>query len=495
VPEDVRLIRPASLVVATAALLSPGLFLGPAQDASVFLLAGVRIREGFMPYRDLFDDKPPGSYLLNALGQIALPWLDPWLVTWLLSLAFSGASVLVVDAILRRSIGSGAAWVWSLVCCAGVAGYLTASGGGLTETYALLPLVLALWMVVSKPAGLRMGVAVGVLLVAACLCSLECAPPAAVIACAFAYERRNLRAMGMRAVALGGAAVSLAALVLLWLVIGGAAASAFDQIVAFNEAYAATFDAPLVGFLLAAVLLGGLGIPVVLAAARMVSSPGASDRLGWLSLAWVVFYLAFLGSENRVFPHYLVLAVPPLVILAARGTEPLWAALRAGCASPRQGVLAGVAVSTFLLLAACSVALGQMAVSDQIRFKQSSDPVAAFIRARVPTDRTLFVWGYDPVLYLTAGLEPYDRYIYLFPLIAPGYGSEDRTAALLAEWEKSPPDVIVESYSSVPLNRSPDIGSDAHGLDTLAPLRTFVNARYRLVASFATEDVYLLDGP
>jgi hypothetical protein len=66
---------------------------------------------------------------------------------------------------------------------------------------------------------------------------------------------------------------------------------------------------------------------------------------------------------------------------------------------------------------------------------------------------------------------------------------------LLAEWEKSPPDVIVESYSSVPLNRSPDIGSDAHGLDTLAPLRTFVNARYRLVASFATEDVYLLDGP
>ena len=193
-----KLIRPASLVGATATLLSPGLFLGPSQDASVFLLAGVRIREGFMPYRDLFDNKPPGSYLLNALGQIAMPWFDPWLVAWLLSVVFSGVSIVVIDSILRRSMGPRAAWGWSMVCCAGVAGYLTALGGGLTETYALLPLVLALWLVVSRPAGTRAAAVVGVLLAAASLCSLESAPPAGVIACACAYERRNLRAMGMR---------------------------------------------------------------------------------------------------------------------------------------------------------------------------------------------------------------------------------------------------------------------------------------------------------
>ena len=73
--------RPASLVVLTGILFSPGLIFGPWVDAAVFVLAGARIREGFVPSRDFWDHKPPGGYLLNALGQTVLPWIDPWLVS------------------------------------------------------------------------------------------------------------------------------------------------------------------------------------------------------------------------------------------------------------------------------------------------------------------------------------------------------------------------------------------------------------------------------
>ncbi len=41
-----RLPRPGSIVAATALLLSPGLALGAPFDAAVFVLAGVRIRDG-----------------------------------------------------------------------------------------------------------------------------------------------------------------------------------------------------------------------------------------------------------------------------------------------------------------------------------------------------------------------------------------------------------------------------------------------------------------
>lgn len=57
-----------------------------------------------MPYRGLWDSKPPGSYLLNALGQVLLPWLDPWLVGWLLTVVFTGTAILLMDDLLRRCL-------------------------------------------------------------------------------------------------------------------------------------------------------------------------------------------------------------------------------------------------------------------------------------------------------------------------------------------------------------------------------------------------------
>src|SRR5450759_3211729 len=159
-----KLLRPGSLVAATAMLLSPGLALGAPFDAAVFVLAGVRIRDGSMPYRDLWDHKPPGVYLLNAFGQTALAWLDPWLVSWLLTVVFTSAAILLIDRLLRRRLSSGAAWWWSVVCLVGVAGYPVATGGGLTESFALLPLVTTLWANATMPRNLRSSAAIGCLL-------------------------------------------------------------------------------------------------------------------------------------------------------------------------------------------------------------------------------------------------------------------------------------------------------------------------------------------
>lgn len=186
-----------SLVAAAALLLSPGLWLGPGFDASVYTLAGLRIRDGYMPYTDLFDNKPPGLYLLNAFGQMLLPWLDPWLVAWILSLMFTACAVLVVNRLLRRRLSPVAAFLASLVCLVGVASYPIALGGGLTETFAILPLILALYTVSTLRSSWRTAV---------CRCSGE--PRLLVLRAGSAGGDRPCRGGGAGRLEAGGGGLS-----------------------------------------------------------------------------------------------------------------------------------------------------------------------------------------------------------------------------------------------------------------------------------------------
>src|ERR1035437_4614888 len=124
------LARSVSLVGLTALVLSPGLWLGSSVDSALFVLAGVRIRDGYVPYRDLFDNKPPGLFILNAIGQVVMPWFDPWLVSWLLTVVFTAVTILVVDALLRRRLSRAAAFFLSVVCLIGIGSSGAAPGRG-----------------------------------------------------------------------------------------------------------------------------------------------------------------------------------------------------------------------------------------------------------------------------------------------------------------------------------------------------------------------------
>ena len=46
----------------------PSLHPVPYRDSGVFLYVGQRILDGDMPYRDIWDHKPPGIHLVNAIG-------------------------------------------------------------------------------------------------------------------------------------------------------------------------------------------------------------------------------------------------------------------------------------------------------------------------------------------------------------------------------------------------------------------------------------------
>lgn len=493
-----RVARPVSLAALAAALLSPGLWLGPGFDAAVYTLAGVRIRDGFMPYTDLFDNKPPGLYLLNALGQAAMPWFSPWVVSWVLTFAFTAGTILIVDRLLQRRLSPLASFLLSLVCLIGIASHAIAYGGGLTESFAILPLVAALWAVSTARSGWRVSAGVACLASLACLISVQALPAGVVLVIAAVMADGDRPASVRRALAAvaGGVAVPLA--VAVWLAARGALGEAVDEVVVYNSSYRAVssgFGSVLLGTVL---LLACLVVPIAIAVIRMLHSPRSFDRVTWLSLAWSLAQIASLGYENRLFLHYLILLVPPAVLLSVPGFGWLVETIKSS-ARRSKSPATWLAMATACMFAISATAAGGLAgitMDGAGKAEAITDDTAAWIDANTQASATVFLWGNDSYIYLVAERSPYDRFVYQFPMVTAGYWSPDRTATLLSAWVSSPPAVIVETPATVPMFRPKTDTSDPRTYDTLVPLRDFVRAHYRLAASFGndavSEDVYVL---
>ena len=256
------------------------------------------------------DHKPPGVYLLNAAGQVVLPGIDPWLVSSLLSVAFTAAAVLVVQALLRRRLPAGAAWGWSLACCVGIAAYPVALGGGLTESFAVLPLVAALWAVTSTKAGWRYQVAIGIALGCAGLLSLESLPAIAVLAAASVISGERAGLLGRLAGILAGGAI-LPLVVVGWLAAAGGLGAALDEIVTYSFAYRASQGQFLDVLPTVGMVFGCLALPVAVEIGAMVRRPRYGSRAEWVCAVWSAAYLAYMATQGRMYLHYLILLIDP----------------------------------------------------------------------------------------------------------------------------------------------------------------------------------------
>ena len=490
----------AVLVLVAAAMLAPGLVVGPSLDAAVFNEVGGRLLHGVAPYLGAWDHKPPGIYLLDAGAQALLGWLGAWRGEWLISLAASVGIGVAVATVLTRLEVSG--WPRSLSAI-GVtflaSHYLLALGGGLTEPPAVALLGWALALAV-RPGVVRVA-AIGVLVGLSTLLSVQLLPGAlAVLALALFLRPAGARLGGAGLVALGFAA-PLAATAL-WLLLIGAMPAALDAIVRYSTAYRSSgfeYGAVLATSVAAWTTLVSLFLiaPALLGATSQSSFQRPRRQVVIALLVWVAATLLFFLYQGRFYAHYAIVVAIPVGILAGLGLQRVGESLRrAGRLSSRAIVLLPL-VATLLVSIVAGVVGAALQVALVADGNSRMEAVSQRVRDLPPG--TMLVWGNQPGLYSLAGREPATRYSYLYPLTTPNYSTRVQIGQVARMLAAQPPVIVVDVGSTapgqpgfLPLLIDRPVATDGRDLDLLDPLRGFIAAHYRLVATVSGWPIYVL---
>ncbi len=106
----------------------------PSRDSGVFLYVGWRFLNGDIPYRDVWDHKPPLIYFVDALGLTFTPH-SLWGV-WFLQIIFIFFTLFFIYKLLDKSSKSTLALAGTVILTSGLLTIL--EKGNVTEEYALV---------------------------------------------------------------------------------------------------------------------------------------------------------------------------------------------------------------------------------------------------------------------------------------------------------------------------------------------------------------------
>jgi hypothetical protein len=425
-------------------------------DSDLFAYYGWCLTRGARPYLDVWDNKPPGIWWVNA-GAIRLCGTGsgselpvgavPLVISLVAFLAIARtayhrtvwlpaalvAAVLLTD--LRFESGANRTETWVVACeTTAVLGYLQWLRRR-RWTWLLAGAVAAGTAPLFKQSGLA----------AAAACAVHLAWTQWRGRASLDVPRRHVSGWRPWAIAAAGLiAAPLAAMIALaW---QGALGEAVYAIAVFNRAYFAVDDAtwwrlgrvwpvyrPVLELIAGVFAVAGIGLAAGVYArfrrlyrVRMVSAPygtetGCYSRAGvGLFVLWFVLaaYLAFVGPGRR--GHHFMPALPALGLLALYPVHLVAArrGLRAALLA-RPGAALGVVLGAYVFLL---VFVGSLAEADRCwrtkahwyaldraRPSACERQAAAIVRLTQPAD-LIYVWGWSPGTYRHACRRPASRY-------------------------------------------------------------------------------------
>ncbi|HSN29664.1 MAG TPA: hypothetical protein VLT45_25430 [Kofleriaceae bacterium] len=434
---------------------------------------------GSLPYRDLFDSKPPlflYSWSLAAAVPGDVP-LSMWRLETLWLLGSMAATWWVVRRLAREVAGIAADGAGAAAAAALFIGLWCPAWGGYwsraqAEELAVLPMMLAAGVAVGRrePSARRLivlGALTGVL-------GLYKIPTMAVAAAwPMLWERRYaVKAAGWVAL---GIALPWAAIIA-WF----AAHGAFGDFVAgtfryhrYNAQFIAPPWLPTIGTW-ARTIATGMPELLVLAAAGLVALPARARRF---VAVWIGATALAVLLERQLAGYHYLLVVPGIAVAAGCGVGAIAARLRPRAVrTTPPGADTGVTMRRWPWAAVAVVALG-LAVRGAIEWGHAYGPglayergaisrdaylasfergspapeeaVAGWIREHVPPGEHILVWATAPGIYALADREPATRYPFHkilmteAPLSRMIPGLDQRRAELLARVDRDRPAVIV----------------------------------------------------
>ncbi len=412
-------------------------------DAWLFAYYGRELLDGAKLYADVWDNKPPGIFWLNALG-LSISGGELWGV-WILCATAAVTSVLAVFAIAWIAYGKSAA----MITAALAAVYLNMPqfhvGCNRPATF-FVPTELGciglyLIAITGKQRCRTM------LLLSGCCAGLGVCLKQSALAATAAIglhilwrllkhtDKRRQTVLHACLLVLGGTLTVGTAV--LGLAFTSDPTWAWDAVVGFNRAY----FKPDVGssfvptFVWADDYMRAMGLPVVLALATLVHglrhrligngdcpttiSSQSGQPSGWLFLLWswmlAAIYLAALGPHGRA--PYLAVALPPLVILSGHAVHLLLLSQTTSPSQRRPAFHVVVAVIWLGYMLYWPLQMQLDMAGRQYAHRFLIPPTEYRLSLEQGIDRhsaagdRMFKFGYSPDLYWSTNLRPACRFI------------------------------------------------------------------------------------
>jgi hypothetical protein len=496
------------------------------RDQGIYALIGEGVLHGKLPYRDLWDFKPPGIYFIYAIAQalfgksmLAVRLLE---IAGLVGLmfAFGRLGQTFFDNRTAGYLGGAVAALihaqlefWHTAQPETFGGFLTVYAlVATTHDYARRRRFFG-WALVGALFGgaflLKPPLGGGALVCAAYLAKKE----------QLSAERRSTAVWPVLTVAL--AALSVIALCAAWFALRGGWPALRWTLGEFTPGYTSLSwegqRAP--GMLYYATeeaffKFSALAAAGVLAAATISPIHGREREGLFLLLGIIALHITGIAMQGKFFPYHYAATLPLIAFIAGLGYYKLWRRCLAG------GVGGVVAFSAFIV----AVTAMREAARDlpqgfweraQSRlayvFRQppydsrealdrhlyyvadynldADRAVALELRSRTGSKDPIFVWGFEPVIYWLADRAPSSRFIYNVPQRTE-WERDYARRELMREIKQRPPEVFVVQRNDVFPAVTGQLSDSKNDLLGFPELMLWLDERYERVTTIEDFELY-----
>jgi dolichyl-phosphate-mannose-protein mannosyltransferase len=497
------------------------------RDQGIYALVGEGLLHGKLPYRDLWDFKPPGIFFVYGLAQglFGKSMLAPRLVEVL------GLVLLVACAgrLAQTFFGNRTAGYVGGAIAALVHAELEFWHTGQPETFGGVLTFVALVLTAVEGKRSRRWwrfIAVGAAFGAAALLKPPLGGGALVCAAYLAKrEQQSNESVAGRVgpiVAVGAGVALPIALVAAWFALRGGMPALYWTMHDFTPGYTALgwegrhapemFYYALQEAFFKFSALNTAGVVAAIAITPM----HLREREGlFLVLGVIALHVTGVAMQGKFFPYHYGATLPLVAFLAGLGFYKLWRRCLLGgaggvlaftafvfaCVAMRQAVgdlpqdfweRSALRTRYLLRLApyeereALDAELG--AVAD---VNLAADrAVARELRVRTKPDAPVFVWGFEPVIYWLAARPPASRFIYDVPQRTP-WQREHARAELMRELRLRPPAAIVVQRNDVFPMVTGDTLDSRRALATFPALAGLLEDDYELASSIEDFELFL----
>jgi hypothetical protein len=221
-----------------------------------------------------------------------------------------------------------------------------------------------------------------------------------------------------------------------------------------------------------------------------------SGRVRWLIPCWALVLMASVWVQGKYYTYHWLPALPPLALLAGQGMQTIGHALQRWLPRVEARVVAiagiGLVVAILALAYWRACALPILTLTDRIprsvllaRYDHYGDfslladrEVAAFIDRNTDRSDSVFIWGFEPLIYFLADRRPASRFIYTVPLVTDWSPREWR-GELMRELDRNRPRYILVVHNDMLPWMTGRLEDSAGQVVTFPELQRLLESRYR----------------